>query len=628
MERTPWWKLKRDALATAVWKQVDSLRSRSRTAAALDLTYEAYYRGKPLAGGRITTATPAKIDIARAKVEAVWSRMAQHRPFPVISCEDAGYSEKRFAVRCSRVLRSRLGQTALEKDKLLRIRDALVRGTAAAKIVRTKVGGKWDVGFERIPRGEILVSAREARYGCPRSMFHLKSYPLEVALAAFGKDGDDRKAIEAAASRANRDDDGYFIWGDEWADDTWQVPIVEAWHLPSSSDAGDGLRFLGVRNRTLAAEEWKRPRFPITLLHWSPPMRGMLDGDGLVALLMPIQEGINQTLRDAQEALYYGSQLKVFSPRQANINKEHLRARHPAVIEYDGQTPTYVAPDPVSPTLYSHMQWLLTMADDMSGLSRDFQSGTSQLSPDASGRAREVADDIQSDRFRAFQLFHSLDAVDTGTLMLDEARAIAEDDLANAAPWIKQHKWKKIAIDEGRYALVMEPINFLPQSRAGKMSLFEQLGKAGLIKDPDDVLEALSEEPDMARMNRRLLGPRHAIQHVLECLPDLDIPLWELTPDPFFPLEHGIDAVKAELNEAFAEKAEPEILDRFRAWIEQAQHKLDELAPPSAGAAPPVPGPGAPPPDMMAPPGPMPPGLPAGGPPPAPPAQGAPGLIM
>lgn len=609
MTAPAWWAAKKRSpdLASAIWTRVERLRARRRGDNLRDLIHEAIYRGRPLgaAGDSVTLASmvsqrsaPAVINVTRAKVEAITSRMSKHRPFPVISAEDAGWTERRFARRVSSVLRTRLGQTTIERDRSLRVRDGIIRGTGVAKIVRTEDSGLVDVTVERTPRSEILVSPRESQYGCPRNLFQVKSYPVEVLCARFpGKEFGTK--IRAQAVRSSADDQGWYEWGDDWADDSEQVAVVEGWHLPSGGGATDGRHVLAIRDCVLLDEPWTRPRFPFAFLHWSPPMRGLF-GSGLVEDLSGVQAKINDVSRDIQEALYYGAQLTVFSPRGAKVNKEHLRARHPKIVEYDGGIkPEFVAPLPVSQQLFHFLDWLLNITDDLSGLSRDFQSGNTQLGANASGKAQMVLDDIQSDRFAMFQLHDSLHMVDIGAGMVDEARAIAADvDKADQAPWIREHKWEKVDVDEGLYHLKLEPKNFLPDTRAGRFAAVEAAGAAGLVSDPMDMLD-LMDEPDLQRLNRRLLGPRRAIARVMEELIDPSIDLYTLTPDSFFPLEAGIAEARAELDDAWAAKAPENVLQRFRDWIRLAEHERDNQ--PAAPGPASLGGPGMAPPDAMLP---------------------------
>lgn len=591
--RIPWWStsLKGPALAAAVWGRVSTLRAQRRWQCGADLVYEAIFRGRRVGAPGFASPTseatvaPAQIPIAKAKVNAILSRMSKHRPFPVISCEDADWTEKGFATRVSNVLRSKLGATDVERTKLLLIRDALIRGSGVAKVVRTEDG---DVAVERTPRSELMVGARDARYGEPRSIFQLKSYAPEVLAARFDDASKEAlRAIQQQASAATTSSDGYLIWGDEWADDSLQVEVAEAWHLPSSCDADDGRHVIAIKGHVLLDEPWTRPRAPFAILHWDPPVTGQtIFGSGLIESLMGIQNKITDTNRDIQEGLYWGAALKVFIQKN-NVRKSHLRARHPAVVEYEGAKPIYEAPSPVSPQLFSYLDWLINIADDISGLSRDFQSGKTQLGAGASGKAMDTLDDIQSDRFAFFQLMHSLFMVDLGALVLDEARAISagqadpdeDGEREEIAPWIKAHKWEEIDIDRGSYKLKLEPINFLPGTRSGKLEAIDSAAQAGIIRDPDDVLD-LFDEPDLQRVNRKLLGPRRAIARLLRDLVDTSVNLFELQPDPWFPLESAMATVQAELNDAWADDAPEEVLQRFRDWLTLAEAEQKRRAPP------------------------------------------------
>lgn len=606
--RAPWWnkQIKSTALADAVWARVEALRKGRRYQSGTDLIYEAMFRGRPIGGsrGRPTASAqppgpaPLDVNIIKSKVNAILSRMSKHRPFPVISCEDAQYTERQFATRVSAVLRSRLGQTALERDKLLIIRDALIRGTGVAKVVRSD----GDVTIERTPRSELLVSGRDARYGSPRSLYQLKSLSPEALIARYADDdvrGHKQLAerIHRAATPASVDSDGYLIWGEEWADEAPQVEVAEAWHLPTCRDEDDGRHVVAIRGLVLVDEPWTRPRFPFALLHFDPPVTGQsMFGSGLVEALAGVQTNITDTVRDIREALYWGAALKVFM-QAGTVKKSHLRARHPAVVEYEGSKPIYEAPNPVAAQQFSFLDWLINIADDISGLSRDFQSGKTQLGAGASGKAMDTLDDIQSDRFAFFQLMHSLFMVDLGTLMLDEARELAaSEEKDELAGWIKAHDWKRIEVDSGRYSLKLEPINFLPGTRAGKLEAIGQAAQSGLITDPEEVLD-LFDEPDLQRANRKALGPRRAIARLLQDLADPTVDLFELAPDAYFPLEAGMRTVLAEYQDVWAQRdsdggESDEVLTRLDQWLQLAKTEQDRRAAEAAAANPPPPVPG------------------------------------
>ena len=117
-------------------------------------------------------------------------------------------------------------------------------------------------------------------------------------------------------------------------------------------------------------------------------------------------------------------------------------------------------------------------------------------------------------------------------------------------------------LDSGMYHLSLEPINFIPDSRSGKLSFVAELSKAGLIPDPTMTAD-LFDEPDIARANRSILGPKHRIDQVMEGLSDPDEPMLELMPDPHMNLALAILTAKGELNDAQAHGAPDEVLERF-----------------------------------------------------------------
>jgi hypothetical protein len=630
--RVRWWtasaKDERE-VASCAWGWIDNLRQRTRTENAIDLIHEAIYEGRPLGSQtnglesatlnhlRQQKSAPANLNITRSMVDTVTSRLSKRRPMPAITAEDAGWTEKLFGKRASRILRRKLGHATVERMKPLIIRDAAIRGTGVAKVIRN--GG--DVSVERVPRHEIVIDPREARYGTPRTIAQVKAYPKDVLKAEYP---DLAVEIEAAATLQS---EGWSPDDYDAPNDTDHVEVGELFHLPSSPGAKDGRHVITIRGQTLLDEKWTRMRHPYACLHWSPPVRGFW-GHGLVEDLTGIQAKVNDIARDIQEALYFGAMLKIFQARSSNVDKHHLRARHPVVIEYDGTPPQFVAPNPVSVQQIQFLEWLINKAYEISGISQLSASSKNPLGSNASGKAIDTMYDIESDRFSTVEIAQATWVCDLGQLLVDEAQALAADaadpkcreiSRKDLAPWIREIDWKKVRIDEGEYHLTIEAINFLPESRAGKLSALAELGKAGLITDPV-VMLAQFEEPDMQRMFRTELGPYYNLLRVMEGVAEPSVPFIEVQPDPHMDLKRGIRMAIAEYNDAMSEPNCPEeILERFRKWLslaepmEKKSRAAKEAANSNIGAGsagamppgmpPPMNGNGMPPPGMMPAPG-------------------------
>lgn len=630
-----WWRAEDgDSCASMVWSWIDRLRPQLVADNFDDLVHEAIYEGRPLASiGEVRgiehlrgrRSSPANLNITRSMVDTATARLTKRRSMPVISADDAGWSEKLFAKRVSRILRRKMGGSSIERMSPNIIRDMVIRGDGVAKVVR--FGG--DVQIERIPVFELVYDPREAYYADPRTLAHHRPIAREVLCEEFPEY---EEAIELAST---------FKRADQWTMHAYQgatyadhIEVAEAWHLPSGPDADDGQHVIAIRGKTVLREPWLRSRFPIVRCHWSAPLRGFR-GHGLVEDLTGIQAKVNDICRDIQEALYFGSSLKVFQARTSGVDKHHLRSRHPVVIEYDGAPPQFVAPNPVSQQAIQFLELLIQKAYEISGISQMSASSKNTLGSNASGKAIDTMDDIQSDRFAHVEASYMQFRVDLGAIQIDEARAlymeahgkveqrfpeqgdsIAKKDLA---PWIAEADWSKVDIDSGDYHLTLEPINFLPDSRAGKLSTVAELSKAGLIPDPTMTAD-LFDEPDLARANRSVLGPKHNIDRMLEDLADEDVPMIDCLPGIYTNLDLFVLMAKGEMEDAAAMRAPDEVLSRYDEAIKYAKTLQDQAsASPSLagmqensmGASPNASTLGAPPamgPPGM-PPGPVPPGV-------------------
>lgn len=606
---TRWWKLKGRDAQGALWAWADQRRSHLRGYNALDLVHEAIYEGRPL-GRRLTAAAmdflraqqfaSSYLNVLQSMVDTVVSRQGKRRPMPWISADDAEYSEKLAARRASRVLRRKMGQPAIERMRPMAIRDAVVRGDGYIKTFRN--GG--DVGIERFPRSELVFDDGESRGQLPRTIAQIKLMDRDRLIAMFP---DDKRRIRALPP-ASRD-----IWSPYDYDmpiDADMVEVCEGWHLPSIPGALDGRTAIVVRDgeAPLQMRTWTRPRYPFARVQWTPSMRSFL-GIGLIQQLAGSQNKVNELWADHQEALYWGSALKIFVQRSANVNKEHMRARHPAVVEYDGALPQFIPPDPASRQAMESLRWLIQQMYEISGISQATAASHSPVGPDASGKAIETVYDIESDRFAFFELQIAMGVVDVSMCMLDEAKEMAagddnEDEAAEGgreeaselAAWIREIDWRKFEFDGGSYHLVPEPVGFLPETRGGKLEALQDLSKIpGLFSNPMQ-MAALFDEPDIARANRHMLGPYRALERVMEMLGDLKTPLMDCVPTPYMLTVPGLakGMAEGELGNAFSEGADDRHLGRYR-WFLQMLQQVETMANPQAqgGSMPPGMPPGA-----------------------------------
>ena len=603
-----WWMCEEQAdAAQEAWSWVDRLRAQMAPDAMMDLVHEAIYRGRPVGANQasigrnyilLRSGALINLNMVMSMVDSVEAKLATRRPMPMISADDAAYSQRRFAKRCSRVLRRKIGGTQISEQSPLTLRDMLIRGDGVFKAYQMS----GDVHHKRIPIYELVMDPFECENGGSRTIAHVRPEDRSVMACLYPKFRE--QILDAPAYTRN---EPWANWAYHQQTTSDFIEVRELWHLPSIPGADDGQHIVTIKGQVVCRERWRWPSFPTVRFQWTAPGRGESGdrgsrGGGLVEQLLGIQEQINDILRDMREALKYGSQLTVFVQRGANVNKHHLRKRHPAVVEFDGVEPHYVAPNPVSEQAIRILMLLLDQAKQMSGLNDASVSGQNPLGASASGKALATMDDQQDRRYAHVESAYQQARVRLGIVTTWLAKDLYDaahpgkdaDDVYDETPaapgkkdlasWIGDTDWSKLDLECGDFHIVLEPVNYLAASREGRLAEVAELGKNGLIPDPA-IQADLFDEPDIQAANRIILGPKHKLDMMMEGLADPSVPMFELQPDQYTNLALGVLMAKGELNEAEAsrkfDREDPEleeVCERFRQWIELAKNQIKTAA--------------------------------------------------
>jgi hypothetical protein len=138
---------------------------------------------------------------------------------------------------------------------------------------------------------------------------------------------------------------------------------------------------------------------------------------------------------------------------------------------------------------------------------------------------------------------------------------------------IEKLEFDKVTLEEGQYCLQIEAVNFIPDTRAGKLSVVEQLAKAGVI--PQWLVPTLFDEPDIVAANGIILAPFNAaMKKMEEILPELDLPMPVPAAHNDLELEHKL--VVAYLNKLEEEKNVPlEVFERYDQYRKLVLHEIE-----------------------------------------------------
>lgn len=546
--------------AKALQKQSDSDHSRNRAR-------ERIYEGNELLNNRNAVISLeasgigiAKLNATKSIIDTFTSRLTKDRPMPNFNVDDGDWGLKRKAKKYRQFIVGQMLET--EFDDLSR--EALLDGGILGNGY-TRIDSDDDVFAERIPVNEILYDKRECRYGKPRQAIKICRIARDYLVELYPKHAD---LIHLAPPSMRRpDDDATMITDLEDYVDTY-----EGWDLPCTPESGDGRHFLGTENATLVFDEWHEPRFPWAHMRLFKPRVGLL-GLGFVDQLAPLQHRVNCIVRDLQLNIAATGR-GFFAVNEANdIPVELLSGWQPFKLKFKGATPPqWQAPQSFNPAQLDALRFFIQQMFDLSGVSQAAATSKSSLGAGASGVALDTQYDIDSDRFRMPQANYARYRLDAAQRYIDAAARAARRRKEGegkkrsyvAVSWknrdaIERLEYSKVELKEGQYCLQIEAVNFLPDTRAGKLAVVEQLAKAGVIEQW--LVPTLFDEPDLIQANGILLAAFKNAMRKMDELADEDLPM--PIPEHMNDLELELKLVTAYYNRVQEEKAPLAVQDRY-----------------------------------------------------------------
>lgn len=546
--------------AKALQRQAESEHSRNRAR-------ERVYEGHELLNNRAAIISLesagvgiAKLNASKSIIDTFVSRLSKDRPMPNFNVDDGDWQLKRKAKKYRQFIVGQMFET--EFDDLSR--EALLDGGILGNGY-TRIDSDDDVFAERVPVNEILYDKRECRYGKPQQAVRTYRIARDYLKELYP---DAKDIINLAGPSMRRRDDDHDMLGD--LED--YVDVWEGWQLPATKASGDGRHALCIDSGTLVFDEWHEPRFPWAHMRLFKPRIGLM-GSGFIDQLASLQHRVNCIVRDLQLNIAATGR-GFFAVNEANdIPVELLTGWQPFKLKFKGsQPPQWQAPQPFHGAQLQALEFFIRQMFDLSGVSMAAATSKSSLGAGASGVALDTQYDIDSDRFRMPQANYARYRLDAAQRYIDAAaRAARRRDAQKgkkrsytAVSWktrdaIERLEYSKVELREGQYCLQIEAVNFLPDTRAGKLAVVEQLAKAGVIEQW--LVPTLFDEPDLIQANGILLAAFKNAMRKMDELADPDIPM--PIPEHMNDLELELKLVVAYYNRVQEEKAPLEVQDRY-----------------------------------------------------------------
>lgn len=532
------------------------------------------------------------VNLTQACVDTVHAEIVQSRPRPMFLTRGGDYTLRRKGKKMGFFVEGAMREADFDETADQIVRDALVADGGWVQILDTE---DVRVAIERCLPHEIWVDRRDAYYGKPRSLYKTRWVDRQVLKELYPEH---KAAIEAASDVL----DYTWRWDDSEND---QVCVVEAWHLPSGKDAGDGRHIIAVSGATLFDEEWKAKTFPFACLRWKKPHSGFY-APGMVQACRKLQRALNIATADIETGHEFHTHPKIGCERNSKIVQGKFTGDAATFVEFDRQPPVAIVIPPVAPEVYGWVRQLVDWFFQTTGTSQA-ATRSEKAAGVESGVAIRLTADLQSKRFlsfaRAFERFY----MDVSREIVRLMERLSEQDSSYEVVYenkncVERIAWNDVKLDEGSYALGVWPTNMLPTTPQGRLeTIMEMLnsGFADKLGIPGEQILKLMEFPDTEAVFGQVTASWDLVEKLLEkMLDDGDYS----PPEPFYNLSLCVlIAVRHYMQWRLWDVPEDR-MDLLRQWIGDCKALLP--APPSAEApaAPPGPAPveAAPPPEAMA----------------------------
>lgn len=505
-------------------------------------------------GGALPVDRPT-MNVVQSCVDTKVSRITQNRPRPMFLTDNGHYKERSLAKQMNQFISGEFYQMKAYHRGAELLRDADVLGTGCWKVFRTKDN---KVGLDRVLKPNLFVDPNDALLGYPRQLFQADLLDRSVLAEMFPE----KSAMIERAEQAYPD-----VSGDSQKTVSDQVMVIEAWHLPSSSEADDGRHTIACSEGELADDEFEKDRFPFVFLHSQPPLAGFW-GSGCPERIMGTQMEINKLLVTMSSAINLNGVPRVLIEEGSKIVGAHINNQIGGLIKYRGTKPEFVVAQCVPQEMYAQLQRLIEYAYQQEGISTLMAQGQKPAGLN-SGEAQRVFENIQTDRFADLEKRYGQAFIDLAYLAIDTAIDIAKDTGEYQTVFPNKDGTKQInlpdiaRLQKDPFVIQCYDTSSLPRDPAGRMETIIERVQTGIYSL--DTARRIMNDLDLMEEDNLLDAPTNRI---LSQLDDIVEHGKDSMPDSFTKLDVAEQKVVQYINLYSTLKLEESRLEKLRTyWI-------------------------------------------------------------
>ncbi len=501
-----------------------------------------------------------KINIISSMCDTVSAKISKMRPKVTFLTSGASFDTQQRAQNLTKFMGGLFYRNKVQHLHQTAFKDSTILDIGA---IKHYIDGD-NIVSERTLATELFCDPIDAMYGKPQALYQVKYIHRDVLKARFPK-----KAAVIASAKSSFDQSAS-INQQELSN---YVAVIEAWHLPSAKDAGDGRHTICVSNDLLMTEEYKRAYFPFTFMRWSSRIVGWF-GQSLAERLTGSQLEINRMLRTIQQSFHLGSAFKVFLEHGSRVAKDQLNNEIGSIIYYSGTKPEFYVPQTVHPEYFQHLNFLIQSAYQEAGVSQLSASSVKPAGID-SGKALREYNEIETDRFAIVSQDYEATFLETARHYIDLVKEMKDDGVnlevtAESKKFLKTIKWSEVAVDTDDFIMQMFPTSSLPSTPAGKLQYVQELVNTGYIEK--EFALKLLDFPDMESYTDLVNAPLDDILNNIQEIMDGDY----VAPEPYQDLNLGIKLFQSAYLKVRRMGASEAVLENLRTWMSTAEAMLSE----------------------------------------------------
>lgn len=513
-------------------------------------------------------------NLVQSAIDTVVAKIGQNKPAPVFLTDGSDYRQRNLAKKLNSFIGGELYQTKAYEKGVIALRDCLLDGDGVFHIFRTNVD---KVGIDRVMIGEIFVDENEAMYGEPRTMYRVKLVDRHVLIGLCPESR--QKILDAEQAFPDEQVDASKTVSD-------QVLVVEAWHLPSAPDAGDGKHVIAVSSGLVLNEKYKRDKFPFVFMHFSPRLLGFWS-QGLAEQLMGTQLEINSILYTISKSMKLVGVPRIFVEAGSKISDAHFNDAIGSIIHFKGTPPIFNTADPVNAQLYSHLNTLIQYGYQQAGVSQ-LQASAQKPQGLDSGEAIRTYSDISTDRLATISKRYDDFFIEVAYQVIELAIEIAKDTGSYDTVFPDRDGAREVSLPDVK-SLIDNPYiiqcfnqSSLPKDPAGRMAKVSEMVQAGMISIKEG--RRLLDYPDLQQVEKLANAGEERIYQILDNIIEDGK---YCPPDPFLDLQLASDTVVSYYNLYSMKKLEEERSEMLRVFYSQVQAlKMEAMTPPPVTQAP------------------------------------------